>query len=282
MTLPPNLDTYVAVVFFVLGAYIFALYVGLIVWTVRDVRARSRDVLGQIMATLLVAIFTLPGLLIYLLLRPHTTLAEEYERSLAEESLLQELEEQRVCPGCRRRVEPDFVVCPHCHQQLRLRCVGCGRLLNLDWDVCPYCGRFREQAEPEEAEAAEPIGVDEPVAEAPAMEVQAVALARDESLEDVAEGSESLGEEAPEPPAYAMDWSEDVPEQDEDFEETAARLDEILAATPPPDVDEEDETEFVDLQEADEYEPYADDNLASPAADDEDGEDESSEDEEPS
>lgn len=145
MTLPSDLNLYISAAMFFLGAYIFALYLGMIVWTVRDIRSRSRDMLAQIMATLLVAVFNVPGLLIYILLRPHTTLAEEYERSLAEEAILQELEDRRVCPGCRQRIEPDFVVCPNCHQQLRLRCVDCGRLLNPNWDVCPYCGRFRDE-----------------------------------------------------------------------------------------------------------------------------------------
>ena len=145
MTVPANLNVYVSALLFVLGAYLLALYVGLIVWTFRDIRARSRDVLAYITAPLLVALFTLPGLLIYFLLRPHTTLAEDYERSLAEEAILQDLDEDRVCPSCRRRAESDFVICPSCHQQLRLRCVGCGRLLNPEWDVCPYCGLFREQ-----------------------------------------------------------------------------------------------------------------------------------------
>jgi RNA polymerase subunit RPABC4/transcription elongation factor Spt4 len=147
MTLPPEFNTYVSAAMFVIGAYLFALYVGLIVWTFRDIRARTRDGLAQIIATLLVAVFTLPGLLVYLLLRPHTTLAEDYERSLTEEAILQDLDERRLCPECQRHVEADFMVCPHCHHQLRLRCVGCGRMMNLNWDVCPYCGRFREQVE---------------------------------------------------------------------------------------------------------------------------------------
>lgn len=147
MTIPPDLNVYISAALFILGAYMFALYVGMIVWTFRDIRSRSRDVLAQIMATLLVALFTLPGLLIYVLLRPHHTLAEEYERSLTEEAILHELDEQRVCLNCHRRAEPDFIVCPYCHEQLRLRCVGCGRLLNPDWDVCPYCGLFRDQGE---------------------------------------------------------------------------------------------------------------------------------------
>jgi len=146
VTLPANLNVYVSAVLFVLGAYLFALYLGLVVWTFRDIRARSRDVLAQIMAALLVAIFTIPGWLVYLLLRPHNTLAEEYDRDLAEEAMLQDLEERHVCPGCRRRVEADFLLCPSCHRELRVRCTSCGRLLNLNWDVCPYCGLARPKA----------------------------------------------------------------------------------------------------------------------------------------
>ncbi|MBN1400793.1 MAG: zinc ribbon domain-containing protein [Anaerolineae bacterium] len=152
MTLPANLDVYISAAMFVLGAYFIALYVGLIVWTFRDIHGRTRDVLGQIMATLLVAVFTLPGLVIYLLLRPHETLSQQYERTLAEEALLQDLDQRHVCPNCQLQIEPDFVVCPHCHQQLRLRCVGCKRLLHLEWDVCPYCGLYRDQDQAGEIE----------------------------------------------------------------------------------------------------------------------------------
>jgi len=147
MTIPADLNVYISGAAFVLGAYFFALYIGMIVWCVRDVRARSRDVLVQIMVAVLVALFTIPGLIVYLLLRPHTTLAEEYERSLTEEALLQDLDPERVCPVCSYPADPDFVVCPSCHTQLRLRCVGCGRLLSPDWDVCPYCGLYREQSD---------------------------------------------------------------------------------------------------------------------------------------
>ena len=52
------------------------------------------------MAFLLVLVFSVLGLIIYLILRPRETLAEAYARSLEEEALLQELEEQ----GIRLRV----------------------------------------------------------------------------------------------------------------------------------------------------------------------------------
>jgi len=157
ITLPPNLNVYITAALFVLGAYMFAVYLGLVVWTFRDIRARSRDALAVILATLLVILFTLPGLLIYLLLRPHTTLAEEHERDLAEEAMLQDLEERRICPGCRRRIEPDYILCPDCHYQLRLRCPSCDRLLNPSWDICPYCGVYRDIQAPSEPGPVEPL-----------------------------------------------------------------------------------------------------------------------------
>ncbi|MHB0857232.1 MAG: zinc ribbon domain-containing protein [Anaerolineae bacterium] len=165
MTLPANLNVYVSAALFVLGAYGAALYVGMIVWTFKDIHARSRDMLAHVMSVLLVAVFTLPGLLVYSLLRPRNTLAEEYERSLAEEALLQDLDDRRICPDCRRRIESDFIVCPSCHHALRLRCVSCGRLIQPYWDVCPYCGLVHDKEEDTEAH-----GVLPQPAEAPSVE----------------------------------------------------------------------------------------------------------------
>lgn len=159
MKLPPSLNVYVSAALFVIGAYVVALYLGLIVWTFRDIRSRTRDMLAHIMAALLVAVFNLPGLLVYMLVRPKTTLAEEYDRTLTEEAVLHELDAKLLCPNCQHNIEADFIVCPSCHHQLKLRCVGCGRLLLPDWGVCPYCGRFQDgtpaATEPETAEPAE-------------------------------------------------------------------------------------------------------------------------------
>ena len=121
------------------GAFVLAIWVSLIVWTFRDVRSRSRDIFAVLLATLMVVIFGPLGLLLYFLLRPPTTLAELYERSLEEEALLQDLEERAVCPGCRRKVQPTWQACPECHTVLQKRCTNCGELLHLRWTLCPYC-----------------------------------------------------------------------------------------------------------------------------------------------
>jgi predicted RNA-binding Zn-ribbon protein involved in translation (DUF1610 family) len=127
-------------VLFVLGAYLAALYLTLIYWTYRDIRQRSRDAIVQIFSVLLVMAFFLPGHWIYLILRPRYTLTELYERSLEEEALLQELEDQKACPTCRRRVKDEYLVCPSCRTQLKEGCRSCGRPLSYAWFACPYCG----------------------------------------------------------------------------------------------------------------------------------------------
>jgi RNA polymerase subunit RPABC4/transcription elongation factor Spt4 len=116
-----------------------AFWLAMVVWAYRDMRARSRDTLGQLGVALMVAFLTVPGLLIYLLLRPRETLSEAYERSLEEEALLQEIEEKPTCPGCGQRVQEHWQACPHCHTRLKKPCVHCRQLLELSWQLCPYC-----------------------------------------------------------------------------------------------------------------------------------------------
>ncbi len=121
------------------GAVVASTWLGIILWTYRDVRARSRDVLAQWAATLMVAVLGVFGLILYLMLRPHETLTEAYERSLEEEALLQGIEEKPVCPGCGRPSNALWQVCPHCHTRLKKPCVQCGQLLDLPWNLCPFC-----------------------------------------------------------------------------------------------------------------------------------------------
>ena len=137
------------------GAFLSALWLSLVIWTFRDMRARSRDVFAQILAALVVGVLTLPGLVVYLILRPPQTLAETYEQSLEEEALLQEIEDKRVCPGCGRHADEEWRVCPNCHTKLKKNCGHCGRLMDLPWNLCPYCSTPVEGARGPESEPAQ-------------------------------------------------------------------------------------------------------------------------------
>jgi RNA polymerase subunit RPABC4/transcription elongation factor Spt4 len=122
------------------AAFIVALWLSLLIWTYRDIRRRIRDPLARFLAVLVVAVLNLPGVLIYLIIRPARTLEEEYQQTLEEEALLQSIEDNPVCPGCNRRIQPDWIACPSCHTKLKKPCHQCSRLMELAWNLCPYCG----------------------------------------------------------------------------------------------------------------------------------------------
>ncbi len=130
----------VTVLTLVTAVFVTSLWLGMVMWTFRDIRARTRDIVVQIMATFMVGVLTLPGLIVYFLIRPRETLAEAYEHALEQEALLQAIEEPEVCPGCAAKIRDDFIYCPYCHTHLKKKCVACDAVLALDWNICPYCG----------------------------------------------------------------------------------------------------------------------------------------------
>ncbi len=88
-----SLTNYALVGTALLGAFAAALWLSLVIWTFRDIRSRARDPLARILAVLVVAVLFLPGIIIYLILRPPRTLEQEYQQTLEEEALLQAIEE---------------------------------------------------------------------------------------------------------------------------------------------------------------------------------------------
>ena len=123
-----------------LSAFSLALWISTVIWVFRDVRARTRDFLLVLLALLLAVAMPFAGVLLYMLLRPRETLAEQYERSLEEEALLQEIEERSVCPSCHEHVDDDMLLCPNCSTRLKNQCSNCKRMMKLEWNICPYCG----------------------------------------------------------------------------------------------------------------------------------------------
>jgi RNA polymerase subunit RPABC4/transcription elongation factor Spt4 len=123
-----------------LGAYLVLLWAASVLWAYRDIRRRSEDASVQVLAVSLVLLLPFVGIPLHLILRPPQTLAEKYERELEQEYLRRDIEEKYVCPECQRPIEPDFILCPHCHTSLRRRCGSCERVVDLTWSVCPFCG----------------------------------------------------------------------------------------------------------------------------------------------
>jgi hypothetical protein len=99
------------------AAFLAALWLSLIIWTYRDIRARARDPLIRILAVIVVALLFLPGIVIYLILRP------SYPGRYTQQTLKKKhyFRRSRIV-----LLAPDVVdasrsmdVCPNCHTKLR-------------------------------------------------------------------------------------------------------------------------------------------------------------------
>ena len=172
MQFPPELLNKIGVVLELTVAVIVALtvafWISLVVWVIRDIRLRTRDIFAWILAGLLALVLGPVGVVLYLFLRPKETLAEVYDRQLEEEALLRDIAQRRACPQCQAVTEPDWLVCPHCRTELRRLCSSCGKPLDLNWVTCPYCvttvsGQLPlrpSSAVPAPATAVQPIAAD--------------------------------------------------------------------------------------------------------------------------
>lgn len=140
-------ESEVRLVAYIFLFYLVVMWLTIAFWTYRDIRQRSRDPFVQSAAVLLVLFFFLPGHWLYLILRPRYTLAELYERSLEEEALLQDLEDQSACPSCKRRVRDEYLICPSCKTSLKEPCRMCQKPLSYAWVACPYCGQDKPARE---------------------------------------------------------------------------------------------------------------------------------------
>lgn len=119
--------------------YTAVLWLAAIVWTFRDIRGRTDDLVEQVASVLLVTVFSVPGLLLYILMRPKHTLDDQLDRRLEAEAMFHEIQEHPACPRCASLVQRDFAFCPTCRAELRKPCARCARPLAVDWVMCPYC-----------------------------------------------------------------------------------------------------------------------------------------------
>jgi hypothetical protein len=139
-------------------------------------QSRTENPILPYFAAALIIFFTpllfLFAVILYFILRPRETLAEVYERSLAEESLLAEVEKNELCPVCRDRVDADWLVCPQCRTRLHRVCPSCNRLVDPTWPLCAYCGREFERTAPRVAAATaqspQPSAAGTPLVDVPA------------------------------------------------------------------------------------------------------------------
>src|SRR5258708_6136690 len=80
--------TFLQVGFGCLVVFLALFWLSLVIWTVRDIRARTQDRVPRILAPVVVAIFFIGGWLVYLVLRPRHRQADLYPQELAETALI--------------------------------------------------------------------------------------------------------------------------------------------------------------------------------------------------
>jgi RNA polymerase subunit RPABC4/transcription elongation factor Spt4 len=144
-------------------AYLVVLWLASAYWVFRDMQQRTENAILPYLAASLVIVF-LPvfplAVFVYKIIRPHEKIGEVYERNLAEEALLAEVESIKSCPTCARRVNDEWIICPTCRTRLNRVCPNCSRLVGLDWSLCAWCGKdFERPATAIAASAGRPVAI---------------------------------------------------------------------------------------------------------------------------
>jgi hypothetical protein len=132
-----------------IAVYLIILWLAGAYWAFRDMQQRTENPILPYVAASFIIVFTpifFPlAIFVYKIIRPHEKIGEVYERNLAEEALLAEVEAIKNCPTCARRVNDEWIICPTCRTRLNRVCPNCSRLVGLDWSLCAWCGKDFER-----------------------------------------------------------------------------------------------------------------------------------------
>lgn len=124
---------------FVVVGYVLAMWAAMVAWAYRDACARTADPWIRWGSAALVGICNIPGLLLYLAVRPSEPMVERYNRQLEAEAFLREVRKDTACSSCRRAVDAEFAYCPYCTAELQSPCGSCARMVRSSWTLCAYC-----------------------------------------------------------------------------------------------------------------------------------------------
>jgi Double zinc ribbon len=134
-----------------IGIYLIVIWLASAYWAFRDMQQRSDNAILPYIAAagiiLFTPIFFILAVWIYKIVRPHEKIGEVWERNLAEEALLAEVESIHHCPTCEKRIDDEWIICPNCRTRLKRVCPNCSRLVGMDWSLCAWCGKDFERAD---------------------------------------------------------------------------------------------------------------------------------------
>ncbi|MEO8571595.1 MAG: zinc ribbon domain-containing protein, partial [Chloroflexota bacterium] len=141
--------------------YIAILWIATAYWAFRDMQQRSDNAILPYIAAagiiLFTPIFFVFAVWVYKIVRPHEKIGEVWERNLAEEALLAEVESIHHCPSCEKRIDDEWIICPNCRTRLKRVCPNCSRLVGMDWSLCAWCGKDFERRDVPVAAAVESL-----------------------------------------------------------------------------------------------------------------------------
>jgi len=104
--------------------YFFVIWISLLVWVIKDISNRTDKLYLQIISILTILIFTPFGIFLYLLIRPHKTIFEQYYSEV--ESNLECLGEEVVEKIGKKNLN-------------MVKCSKCSKEISLEFKYCPYC-----------------------------------------------------------------------------------------------------------------------------------------------
>ncbi|MDX9739308.1 MAG: zinc ribbon domain-containing protein [Candidatus Dojkabacteria bacterium] len=126
------------------GSILFVLlivfWLVLIGWVWIDSGERTSNLTIRIVYLVLVLILNIPGLIIYLIIRPSETIDQIYWADLERRYLKYETSELGDCSKCGAQLLPGYVFCTNCGNEIKKECPKCKVMISKGSKFCAYCG----------------------------------------------------------------------------------------------------------------------------------------------
>lgn len=136
------------------GFALLVFWVVVLYWVWLDSGDRTSSRKMRVAYVLLTALLFVPGLIIYLLIRPSQTVEEIYWADLERRYLKYETAELGDCPKCGTQLFPGFTYCPNCRLKLKVKCPSCQVEMDKHYLFCPSCGNeMRKKSIPADEKA---------------------------------------------------------------------------------------------------------------------------------
>ncbi len=117
-----------------------AFWIVVLYWVWLDSGDRTSSKPMRIAYVILTGVLLIPGLIIYLLIRPSQTIEDIYWADLERRYLKYETSELGDCPKCGTQLYPGFTYCPNCRYKLKVKCPKCEVEMDKQYLYCPSCG----------------------------------------------------------------------------------------------------------------------------------------------